>query len=185
MPTTGKRHLLSRGKGYLSSAGPQYRFILFLLVVLGVYTILLKVFQKLAEIVQLPVFLPIALITLLFFIGVAGTMYSHSFVGPLRRIRRALEHLAVGDTNISLRLRDSDDPMLKELVKTISQLCNSSRCSNALIRETAEDLFADIEALQQKIQQGADPGEIKKHVEGMRTKQELLNNAIKSVEIKK
>ena len=185
MPTTGKRHLLSRGKGYLSSAGPQYRFILFLLVVLGVYTILLKVFQKLAEIVQLPVFLPIALITLLFFIGVAGTMYSHSFVGPLRRIRRALEHLAVGDTNISLRLRDSDDPMLKELVKTISQLCNSSRCSNALIRETAEDLFADIEALQQKIQQGADTGEIKKHVEGMRTKQDLLNKAIKSIEIKK
>ena len=182
---TGKRHLLSRGKGYLSSAGPQYRFILFLLVVLGVYTILLKVFQKLAEIVQLPVFLPIALITLLFFIGVAGTMYSHSFVGPLRRIRGALEHLAVGDTNISLRLRDSDDPMLKELVKTISQLCNTSRCSNSLIRETAEDLFADIEALRQKIQQGADPGEIKKHVEGMRTKKDLLDSAIKSVEIKK
>jgi len=182
---TGKRHLLSRGKGYLSSAGPQYRFILFLLVVLGVYTILLKVFQKLAEIVQLPVFLPIALITLLFFIGVAGTIYSHSFVGPLRRIRGALEHLAVGDTNISLRLRDSDDPMLKELVKTISQLCNTSRCSNSLIRETAEDLFADIEALRQKIQQGADPGEIKKHVEGMRTKKDLLDSAIKSVEIKK
>ena len=182
---TGKRHLLSRGKGYLSSAGPQYRFILFLLVVLGVYTILLKVFQKLAEIVQLPVFLPIALITLLFFIGVAGTIYSHSFVGPLRRIRGALEHLAVGDTNISLRLRDSDDPMLKELVKTISQLCNTSRCSNSLIRETAEDLFADIEALRQKIQQGADPGEIKKHVDGMRTKKDLLDNAIKSVEIKK
>jgi len=182
---TGKRHLLSRGKGYLSSAGPQYRFILFLLVVLGVYTILLKVFQKLAEIVQLPVFLPIALITLLFFIGVAGTIYSHSFVGPLRRIRGALEHLAVGDTNISLRLRDSDDPMLKDLVKTISRLCDTSRCSNSLIRETAEDLFADIEALRQKIQQGADPGEIKKHVDGMRTKKDLLDNAIKSVEIKK
>lgn len=182
---TGKRHLLSRGKGYLSSAGPQYRFILFLLVVLGVYTILLKVFQKLAEIVQLPVFLPIALITLLFFIGVAGTMYSHSFVGPLRRIRGALEHLAAGDTNISLRLRNSDDPMLKELVTTISRLCDTSRCSNSLIRETAEDLFADIEALRQKIQQGADPGEIKKHVEGMRTKKDLLDNAIKSVEIKK
>jgi methyl-accepting chemotaxis protein len=185
MPTTGKRHLLSRNKGYLSSAGPQYRFILFLLVMLGVYTVLLKVFQKLAEIVQLPVFLPIALITLLFFIGVAGTVYSHTFVGPLRRISRALEHLAVGDTNISLRLRDSDDPMLKELVKTISQLCDTSRSSQALVRETAGDLFADIEALRKKIQQGADTGEIKKHVEGMRTKQDLLNSAIKSIEINK
>ncbi len=185
MPTTGKRHLLSRGKGYLSSAGPQYRFILFLLIVLGAYTFLLKVFQKLAEIVQLPVFLPIALITLLFFIGVAGTMYSHSFVGPLRRIRRALGHLAEGDTNISMRLRDSDDPMLKDLVKEISRLCDHSRYSHALIRETAGGLFADIEALRQKIQQGADTEEIKKHVEGMRTKQDLLNNAIKSIEIKK
>jgi len=185
MPMTGKRYLLSRGKGYLSSAAPQYRFILFLLVLLGAYTFLLKVFQKLAEIVQLPVFLPIALITLLFFIGVAGTMYSHSFVGPLRRIRKALEHVAAGDTNISLRLRNSDDPMLKELVMTISELCDHSRSSHALIRESAEDLFADIEALRQKIQQGADPGEIKKFVEGMRTKQDILNNAIKSIEKKK
>jgi hypothetical protein len=185
MPTSGKRHLLSRGKGYLSSAGPQYRFILFLLVVLGVYTFLLKVFQKLAAIVQLPVFLPIALITLLFFISVAGTMYSHAFVGPMRRIRRALEHVADGDTNISLRLRNSDDPMLKELVMTISQLCDHSRSSRTLIRETAGDLFADIEALRQKIQQGADMGEIKKHVEGLRMKQDLLNNAIKSIELKK
>jgi hypothetical protein len=75
--------------------------------------------------------------------------------------------------------------MLKELVKTISRLCDASRCSNSLIRETAGDLFADIEALRQKIQQGADTGEIKKHVEGMRTKQDLLNQAIKSIEIKK
>jgi hypothetical protein len=185
MPTTGKRHLLSRGKGYLSSTGPQYRFILFLLVVLGVYTVLLKVFQKLAEIVQLPVFLPIALISLLFFIGVAGTMYSHSFVGPLRRIRGALEHLAVGDTNISLRLRDSDDPMLKDLVTTISQLCETSRNSHAMIRETAGDVLADIETLRQKIQQGADIGEIKMFVDEMRTKQDLLINAIKTIEIKK
>jgi methyl-accepting chemotaxis protein len=185
MPTTGKRHLLSRDKGYLSSAGPQYRFILFLFVVLGVYTVLLKVFQKLAEILQLPIFLTIALIILLLFVGVAGTMYSHTFVGPLRRIRGALEHLAVGDTNISLRLRDSDEPMLKDLVKTISRLCDTSRSTRDLIGETARDLFADIEALRQKAQQGADIGEIKKHIEGMRTKQDLLNNAIKSIEINK
>ena len=180
MPTSGKRHLLSRGKGYLSSAGPQYRFILFLLVVLGIYTFLLKVFQKLAEIVQLPVFLPIALITLLFFFGVAGTMYSHTFLGPLRRIRRALEHLAEGDTNISLRLRDSDDPMLKDLVQTISQLCDNSRSSHALIREAARDLFAGIDALQKKVQQGADRSEIQQHIEGLRTTRDLLEKAIKS-----
>jgi methyl-accepting chemotaxis protein len=180
MPMTGKRHLLRRGKGYLSAAGPQYRFILFLLLILGAYTFLLKVFQKLAEIVQLPVFLPIALFTLLFFIGVAGTMYSHSFVGPLRRIRRALEHLAEGDTNISLRLRDSDDPMLKELVKTISQLCDSSRSSHALIRETAGDLFKDIDELRQKVHQGAASTEIQQHLERLNTRRDLLEKAIKS-----
>lgn len=184
MPTTGKRHLLSRGKSYLSATGLQYRFILFLLVVLGVYTFLLKVFQKLAEIVQLPIFLPIALITLLFFVGIVGTMYSHTFVGPILRIRRVLENLVEGDSNVSLRLRDSDDPMLKDLGKAIIRLCDRSRSSQALIRETAKDLFAGIEALREKVRQGADRDEIQKHVEGLLTTQALLETAIKSCDKK-
>jgi len=182
MPMTGKRHLLSRGKGHLSAAGQQYRFIVFLLIVLGAYTILLKVFQKLAEIVQLPVFLPIALITLLFFVGIVGTMYSHTFIGPLQRIRKLLEHLAEGDTNVSLRLRDSDDPVLKDLGKAVSRLCDHSRSSHVLIRETAQDLFAAIEALREKVGQGADRDEIQKHVEGLRTTRELLEKAINACE---
>ncbi len=180
MPMTAKRHVLGRGKGYLNAAGSQYRFIIFLLLVLGAYTFLLKVFQKLAEIVQLPVFLPIALITLLFFVGIAGTLYSHTFIGPMLRIRRVLEHLAKGDTNVTLRLRDSDDPMLKDLVKTVTQLCDHSRSSHALIQETARDLFAEIESLQEKVRQGAERADLQKHVEGMCTKQDLLENAIKS-----
>jgi methyl-accepting chemotaxis protein len=182
MPTTGKRHLISRGKGHLNAVGPQYRFIIFLLIVLGAYTFLLKVFQKLAEILQLPVFLPVALITLLFFVGVVGTMYSHTFVGPIQRIRRILELLAEGDTNVSLRLRDSDDPMLKDLGKAINRLCDQSRNSHALIRETGQDLFAAIEALREKVRQGGDGEEIQKHVEGLRTTQELLEKAIKACE---
>jgi len=182
MPTTGKRQLLGRGKGHLNAAGSQYRFIIFLLVVLGAYTFLLKVFQKLAEIVQLPVFLPIALITLLFFVGMVGTMYSHTFVGPMQRIRRILEHLAEGDTNVSLRLRDSDDPVLKDLGKAVSRLCDHSRSSHILIRETAQDLFAAIEALREKIRQGADREEILKHIECLRTTQNLLEKAIKACE---
>jgi methyl-accepting chemotaxis protein len=178
----GKRHLVSKGKGHLNAVGPQYRFIIFLLLVLGAYTFLLKVFQKLAEIVQLPVFLPIALTTLLFFVGVVGTMYSHTFVGPIKRIRSILEHLAEGDTNISLRLRDTDDPMLKDFGKAINQLCDHSRRSQALIRETSQDLFAAIGALQEKIRQGADREEIQKHVEGLRTTQELVEKAIKAGE---
>lgn len=180
MTTSGKRHLLGRGKGYLSAAGSQYRFIIFLLIVLGAYTFLLKVFQKLAEIAQLPVFLPIALITLLFFVGVVGTMYSHTFVGPIQRIRRVLEHLAEGDTNISLRLRDSDDPILKDLVKTITRLCDQSRCSHALIQEAARDLIDDLETLRAEVGQDADRAEIRKRMEGIRARQDLLEKAIKT-----
>ena len=182
MTTSGKRFLLGRGRGYLNAAGSQYRFIIFLLLVLGAYTFLLKVFQKLAEIVQLPVFLPIALITLLFFVGVVGTMYSHTFVGPIHRIRRALEHLAEGDNTVSLRLRDSDDPLLKDLVKTITRLCEHSRSSHGLIQEAARDIIADLEALREKIGKGADRADIQKHMDGIRSKQDLLEKAIKTVD---
>jgi methyl-accepting chemotaxis protein len=162
----------------MSSPGSQYRFIVFLIVVLGAYTFLLKVFQKLAEIVQLPVFLPIGLITILVFVGMAGTMYSHTFVGPMQRIRRILEHLAEGDTNVCLRLRGSDDPVLKDLGAAVSELCEHSRNSQMLIRETSQDLFAAIEALREKVRQGADQEEIQKLVEGLRTMQENLEKAI-------
>jgi methyl-accepting chemotaxis protein len=178
MPTTGKRQLLGRGTGHFNSAGSQYRFIVFLIVVLGAYTFLLKVFQKLAAIVQLPLFLPIGLITILVFVGMAGTMYSHTFVGPMQRIRRIVEHLAEGDTNVCLRLRGSDDPVLKELGTAVSQLCEHSRNSQMLIRDAAEDLFAAIEALREKVRQGADQEEILKLVEGLRATQELLEKAV-------
>jgi len=168
----------------MNAAGSQYRFIIFLVVVLVAYTFLLKVFQKLAEIVQLPVFLPIALITILVFIGVVGTMYSHTFVGPMQRIRRIVEHLADGDTNVCLRLRGSDDPVLKDLGMAVSELCERSRNSQLLIRETARDLFAAIEALREKIRQGAAQEEIQKHIEGLRTIQELLEKAITAGEKK-
>jgi methyl-accepting chemotaxis protein len=181
MPSLGKRTLLGRGKGYLNVAGPQYRFIIFLLIILGAYTFLLKVFQKLAEFVQFPVFLPIALISLLIFIGIAGATYSHTIVGPLLRIRRALEQLSEGEMNISVRLRESDDPMLKDIVKTITALKEHIRNSHALIRESAKDLFNDAEALREMIQRGADKTEMQHHLDGMRKKQDLLDKAIKSI----
>ena len=180
MSKTGTRHVLGKGKGYLSEAGAQYRFIVFLLVVLGVYTLLLKVFQKLAEIVQLPVFLPIALITLLFFVGVVGSLYSHKFVGPLRRIRGALDRIAQGDMNISLRLRESDDPTLKDLVATITTLCEHTRNSHAVIRETANDLFRDLEALEEQVRRGADTAELAKLAAGLRSKRDLFEQALKT-----
>jgi signal transduction histidine kinase len=172
---------MGRGKTYLTSSGSQYRFILFLILLLISYTVLLRVFQKIAEIVQLPIFLPIALITLLIFIGIVGILYSHTFVGPLMRIRRALEHLADGDVNVSLRLRESDDPVLKDLVKAITRLCECSRNTHALLQETSQDLLADIAAIQDKIHKGAGPAEIQKQIEALRKKQELLDKAIKSL----
>lgn len=180
MPHTGKRVVLGKGKGYLSMAGPQYRFIIFLLIVLGAYTLLLKVFQKLAEFVQLPVFLPIALVTLLIFIGLVGSMYSHTFVGPLLRIRKALQHLAEGDPHISLRLRDSDDPMLKEIVREITLLCEHNRNAQAVLRESTKDFLKDVTALEELVHQGADKKEITKLLDTIRKKQAPLDKAIKS-----
>ncbi len=170
---------MGKGKGYLVAAGSQYRFIIFLIFLLIGYTILLRVFQKLAEIVQLPVFLPISLVTLLVFVGIVGILYSHTFVGPIVRIRRAVDRLAEGDTTVTLRLRDSDDPMLKELVASISHLCENSHTSHILIQETSQELFKAITALENSIRRGADRAEIEKQLDRLREKQELAEKAIK------
>ena len=180
MQKMAKRHIMGRGKNHLISSGSQFRFIIFLILLLISYTVLLRVFQKIAEIVQLPIFLPIALITLLVFIGIVGILYSHTFVGPLARIRRALEQLADGEENVSLRLRESDDPALKDLVKTISRLCEYSKNAHHLVQDAAQDLFAELAVLQDKLNKGADPSEIGKQSGVVRQKQEILDKAIKA-----
>lgn len=178
--TTGKRHLLSKGRGYLSAAGPQARFIVFLFGVLIAYTFILLIFRKLAEFLQLPLFFPIALVILIIFIGVAGTLYSHKFIGPLARIRRTLEQLARGDTSVSLRVRESDDPMLRDLVESITLLCEHSRSSYAMIRDATRDLSAAITALQERVRQGAVEKEIRERTEDVRKKHEALEHAVSS-----
>jgi nitrogen fixation/metabolism regulation signal transduction histidine kinase len=175
-----KRHIMGRGKNHPISSGSQFRFIVFLILLLISYTILLRVFQKIAEIVQLPIFLPIALITLLVFIGIVGILYSHTFVGPLTRIRRALEHISCGDVNISLRLRESDDPALKELVMVITRLCENNRNYQALLKDTSRDLSADIAALQDTLNKGASHADIERQLDAVWKKQELLEKTIKS-----
>ncbi len=181
MPNSPKRSVLGRGKGYLNLAGPQSRFIIFLIFVLIGYTLLLQVFQKLAALLQLPLFFSISLLTLLVFIGVAGTVYSHSFVGPMIRIRRAVDQLADGDISVSLRLRDSDDPMLKELVDAIMRLCQHTRNEHTLINTSAQDLFSDITALQDAVRSGADRAELQKLIDGIRTRHETLQKAVQTL----
>jgi hypothetical protein len=178
MSKTAKRMIFGHEKGYLNAVGPQSRFIVFLIFVLMAYTLLLRVFQKLAEILQLPVFLPISLITLLVFIGVIGTVYSHSFVGPMTRIRRTIDQMAGGNDSISLRLRESDDPMLKDLVSSISRLNEHSKNTHILIADAALNLFADIETLEDLIKQGADITDIQKQVGRLREKQYLMEQAV-------
>jgi len=175
-----KRKLLGRGTGYLSAAGPQSRFILFLIFLLVAYTFLLRVFQKMAVIVALPVFLPISLITLLVFIGIVGTVYSHKFIGPMVRIRRAIEQLAEGDMAVSLRLRDTDDPMLIDLVKAIGRLSEHRRNTHALIESAARELAAEIQALHATIQQGVDMSIVKQQVDNIQTRQGQLERTIKA-----
>lgn len=181
MIKTTERKYLTRGKGVLSATGPQARFILFLIFVLVAYTLLLRIFQKLAAIVELPVFLPIALMTLLAFIGIAGTLYSHRFIGPMVRIRRTLEQVAQGDCSVTLRLRDSDDPVLKDLVDTIGQLCERSRHSHRFIREAAAELSASLAALQDGIAKGLTGQALEKQLETIRQKQAALEKAVQSL----
>jgi nitrogen fixation/metabolism regulation signal transduction histidine kinase len=181
MTKSAKRDYFARGKGVLSATGPQSRFILFLIFLLVAYTLLLRIFQKLAAIVELPVFLPIALITLLAFIGIAGTLYSHRFVGPMVRIRKTLEHVAKGDCAVTLRLRDSDDPMLKDLVQTIGHLCEQSRHTNQAILNAARDLSSELAALRESIQHGASGGALLVQLESIRRKEAALEDAVKSL----
>jgi uncharacterized membrane protein YccC len=178
--TSGKRSVIAKGKGYLNAVGPQTRFIVFLIFILIAFTLLLRVFQKLAEILQFPLFLPISLVTMFIFIGIVGAVYSHKFLGPIFRIRRAIEMMADGDMSINLRLRESDDPLLKDLVNEISRLCEHNRHNHTLIKETAVDLFNNMNTLHEKIQRGAVATELRALIEDVRKKQELLDKAIKS-----
>jgi nitrogen fixation/metabolism regulation signal transduction histidine kinase len=179
MPSTsGQRNPVIKEKRHRSAAGIQHRFMIFLLVTLGVYTLLLKIFQKLAEIVQLAAFFPIALITLLLFIGIIGALYSRTFVGPLARIRRALDQMSEGDMSVSLRLRESDDPLLKDLVSTITLLCENSRNAQGFARDAAGVLRKDIIALREKIYAGADMAEVQKLLEEVQRKQDVLEKAL-------
>ena len=181
MMQTTKREQFTRGKGILSATGPQSRFILFLIFVLVFYTLLLRIFQKLAAIVELPVFLPIALVTLLAFIGLAGTLYSHRFVGPMVRIRKTLERVAAGDCAVTLRLRDADDPMLKDLVSAIGHLCERTRHSHRMVQESARELSGDLTALQENIRKGASADVLIRQAEAIQKKQAALDKAVQSL----
>ena len=176
-----KREYFIRGRGFLSSTGPQARFILFLIFLLIAYTLLIMIFRKLAKIVDLPVFIPIALTTLVAFIGIAGTLYSHRFVGPMVRIRKALEQVAQGDCSVTLRLRDSDDPMLKDLVRTIGGLCEQSRNSHRSVHEAAQGLFTDLAALQESIAKGEQGVSLEKQLAAVRQRQSALEKAVQSL----
>ncbi len=176
--TTSKRHLLSKGKGYLNAAGPQARFIVFLFGVLITYTFILLIFRKLAEILQLPLFFPLALVILVIFISIVGTLYSHKFIGPLSRIRKTIDLLADGDISVCLRVRESDDPVLKDLVSSISRLCEHSRNSSVLIQDAASDLSKAITELRDKIRRGAGGEEIRSQIETVRQKQETLERVV-------
>lgn len=177
---TSKRVVLAKGKGYFNATGPQARFIIFLIIVLIAFTFLLRVFQKLAEILQLPLFFTISLITLFIFIGIVGTLYSHRFLGPLFRIRRAIEQMREGDLAINLRLRDSDEPLMKELALAIDSLCEEERKGHLLIQDAAAALFNELQTLREKIGAGATAAELKPHAEAVRKKQELLDKAVKT-----
>lgn len=176
--TTNKRHFLNKGMGHLSTSGIQVRFVIFFLVVLITYTFILLIFRKLAEILQFPLFFPIALSLLAIFIGVVATLYSHNFVGPLIRIRKAIDVLAEGDTSVTLRLRETDDPMLKDLVGSINRLCEHNRNAHALIGEAAEDLSRAVAEITRALAAGESGDKLRPHADLVRERQRALDQAL-------
>ncbi len=181
MTKTRSRQVFGRGAGLLSSAGPQARFILFLVLLLIAYTFLLKLFQKLAAIVDLPVFFPIALISLFVFIGIAGTLYSHKFIGPLVRIRKTLEQIAEGDFSVTLRLRGSDDPALQDLARTVGRLCEQNRQCHHLVHETAAALLPAVQALGDAARRGAGREELERLLAEAELRRKDLETALRSL----
>jgi nitrogen fixation/metabolism regulation signal transduction histidine kinase len=180
---TKKVQCARRVKGRLIAPGAQMRFILFLTFLLVAYTFLLKFFQKLASMprVNLLIFVPVALVTLLVFIGIAGMLYSHRFVGPLARIRNALDQVARGDCSVSLRLRESDDPVLREVATKIVSLCEHSRNAHHLVREAAQDLLSELVELDEAVRKGAHSGDLQEHQERIHKKKAMLEQAVQSL----
>ena len=102
-------------------------------------------------------------------------------MGPLVRIRKTIERIAAGDCSVTLRLRDADDPMLKDLVRAIGRLCEQSRHSHRQVQESARELSGDLTALQENIRKGASVGDLLKQVEAIQKKQAALDMAVQSL----
>ncbi len=177
--TPAKRHLLSKGKGYMNAAGPQARFSLFLFGVLIAYTFILLLFRKMAEMLQLPLFLPIALALLILFISIVGAVYSHKYYGPLARFRRTIDSLAEGDNTVNLRVREHDDPLLKDLATSLSHLCDHARNQNERIQSAVKELRDEIESLRTIIERGADKSEVQTRFQNVREKQATLEHTVR------
>jgi methyl-accepting chemotaxis protein len=173
-----KEHFARSGK-LPHAAAYQARFIVFLLAVLIAYTFLLLVFRKLALIVGLTVFLPIALAVLVVFIGVAGTLYSHKFAGPVVRIRKVLDHIADGDYAVTLRLREADDPMMKDLAQSICRICERSRHSCEAVRFSAQDLIRDLTEIETQVRTNAPAADLQKSLAALQEKKAALERAVK------
>jgi hypothetical protein len=97
------------------------------------------------------------------------------------RIRRSLEQVAHGDCSVTLRLRDSDDPVMKDLVDTIGNLCELSRRSHLSLQSAAQDLSAELAALREGIGRGASAGEVLKQLDAVQQKQAALEKAVHSL----
>jgi methyl-accepting chemotaxis protein len=182
MYKTTRKEIVPRSKGMFHPSGPQARFILFLIFVLVAYTFLLRIFQKIAAIVDLPVFLPISLLALLVFIGLAGTIYSHRFVGPMVRIRSTLERIAAGECHVTLRLRESDDPMMKEMAETVGRICLHGQQTQQALQIASEDLLRALDELDGRLHAVAGAEELRQQLEALREKKAALGRAVKSME---
>jgi hypothetical protein len=88
--------------------------------------------------------------------------------------------MMAGDLAINLKLRESDEPLLKDLAGSIDLLCEQGRKAHTVIQDAAAVLFNEMQTLSEKIERGAGAAELKGQAENVRKKQELLDRAIRS-----
>jgi hypothetical protein len=97
------------------------------------------------------------------------------------RIRKVLDQIVGGDYAVTLRLREADDPMMKDLAKTIGRLCEKSRHSCENLQFAAQDIFRDLTSLEEQVRAGATAADLQKTVESLREKKAALERAVKSM----
>lgn len=175
----------NRRRIYLIDAKIQGNFVLFLIFFLIGYNVITRMLQKLGTQMDLPVFLPIYLVVMAGYIGLAGIFYSHRFAGPLYQINKVLGDISRGDLFTSIHCRNENMLTFKEIAGKINQTTNEFRESICIMEGGVEALSRETEALRDRILCRRDEfPEIVEHLEKIRRHEQELQSVIRKYSVR-